>query len=320
MRATGRVPPTLFAALAALPALVTLGSNLWLGRAWDASRTEPGGTTLAGDRDSASGALPTEAWRQLGATFLPAVVDGIWLRAMLDPSQSDASRTGHPPRFHAFMALTELDPAFLDAYFAGANLLAIVHNDGRGALELLERGEEFRTGALVEPLSTLRERTWRSPWVVPLLLAYVHLFELDDLESASWAFANAAAVPGAPPYLQSLSARLAKPGGKLEVGLRILNFNLTTAPSEEVRERLLQRRDSLYLLQYLFDLNRELEAFGRRMGPEPRSPRDRERLWRRFRAETGTPERDPWNGKLFLGPDLKIDSTTPRVPVFGLIR
>ncbi len=247
--------------------------------------------------------------RHFGASSLPAVSDRYWLLAILNSSR-------HGTLAAALHAVTELDPAFMDAYFAGANLLAVLHNDGSGAKAILERGESFRKDPAGEPLATIRNRVWTSAWAIPLLLAYVHLFELDDLESASASFLEAAAIPGSPSYLGRLEQRLRKPGGKFDVGLRLLNFMLTSSPSEESRQALQRKRDSLYLAQYLFDLNRALSGFASRAATT--TPAGRRRIWPRFLREEGVQEKDPWGGTLFLTDAGEVDSTTPRVPVFGL--
>lgn len=255
-----------------------------------------------------------ELLRALTFGHWPAVVDWLWLRALQDDAMSHVPEGTHPKAYYDLDLATELDPAFREAHVHGANFIVVVRDDALGAKELLEKAERFRKERLPGYPQEFKDTYWRQRWMIPIVLAYVHLFELDDLPSAAEAFLEAAKIPGAPPYIESLEKRLRAPGGQYEVGLRLVNMMITQASSDEAKAKLERKRDSVYLLQYLFHLNAELDAFRARPG----APADSGKLWREFKIEKGVADADPWGGTISLDEEGRVVSSTPIEPVFGL--
>ncbi|MCM2276763.1 MAG: hypothetical protein NDJ89_01645 [Oligoflexia bacterium] len=253
--------------------------------------------------------------RILSFGFLPMVIDWRWIQTLLDPAMSRLPRGVHPSLYYELDLVTELDPAFFEVYYTGSQLLAIVRDDVVGARDLLLKADRYRKNELPKQSEEFRTRFWNGGWYLSLTLAYVHLFELGDMPRAAEAFQEAAAQPGAPEYLQKLSERLSKPGGQYEVGLRLLNFMIAQATDDKVKRRLEGQRQSLYVSQYVFDLNHSFDEYRKRF---PRAP-ESSRAWEQYRRDNGLSRaEDPWGGKLMLGPDGRIATSTPHEKVFGL--
>lgn len=177
----------------------------------------------------------------------PLGLDSLWMRTLQDTNLSHVKKGEHPWTYYDYQLITELDPAFGEVYHHGAIVLAVIRNDALGALDLLNQANEFRKTKLRDQPPEVRHGFWQEEWQIPLRLAYVHLFELDDLPSAAVAFQEAAALPGAPQYLMHLSERFKKTDGQYEVGLRLLKFMFESADKPEVKEKFKKKFELLSL-------------------------------------------------------------------------
>lgn len=252
-------------------------------------------------------------FRILSVGHLPAAVDWFWLKSLVDPAANKVPVGMHANLYYNLDLLTDLDPAFFEAYYVGANLLSVIRDDFTGARDLLLKGNAFRKTRLPQYPPEFQSKYWRGQFTIPMLMAYVFLFDLNDMPSARAAFREAAATTGAPPYLAHLSARLEAPGGEYEVSLKLLNFLITTASDPRVRENLEKQRDSLYVGQFVSDLNRSFAGFS--AGKRDLDP---SRRWKAFLEETRTSLTDPWGGQLTLDSSGRIITSTPHQKVFGL--
>lgn len=276
-------------------------------------------------RDLDSAAAPPAVERQskmdpglfkvLTFGHLPAAIDWLWIQTLADPEMSHVPPGRHPSIYYHLDLASDLDPAFYEAYYVGANLIAVVRDDGIGARDLLLKGEGFRKNQLPTYPLEFREKYWKNAWRVPMMLGYVYLFELDDLPRAAAAFGEAAKLTGAPDFLRKLDQRLRKPGGIYETGFRLLGFMIKTAQDQKLAERLQQRWNSLQVSKFMFDLNTSFQEFSSQGKRKPSSPED---LWKRFLEKTGHKDRDSWGGKLSLNEKGRVVTTTPYAKVFGL--
>jgi hypothetical protein len=264
-------------------------------------------------------------FRSLSFGQLPAAIDWVLLKCIQDPTSEHAKKGEHLQVYYDFDVLTELDPSFLNVYTLGANLLAVVHDDGEGALNLLLKGEKFRLNSLKDYPRSFRETYWDQEWQIPLILAYTYLFEIDDLPKAVLAYEEAAAFPRAPEYLRGLVKEFHSKDGQYQVGLRLLTFMINGQKDAVAREKLERRRTSLMVIQYLFDINNRFQDFliqkkfplQKMVGGEELHGM-RSRLWRDFLVTNGISDADPWGGALSLNSDGKIVTSTEYQKVFGL--
>jgi hypothetical protein len=255
---------------------------------------------------------------------LPASIDWVWLKSLQDPSLERVKKGEHLQVYYDLDLLTDLDPLFINAYVVGANVLAVVHNDGLGALSLLLKGEKFRQEELPKYSESFRNRFWEEGWSVPLLLGYTYLFEMDDLPRAAEAYEAASRIPGSPEYLQHLVMRFKQPGGVYEVGLKLTEFLIGSAPDVRTKEKLLQRREALLVGQYLFEADRQFQSFLdhkkilRSGTPSPLELAALKKLWREFLQQGSISETDPWSGTLTVGDNGRVITSTPHQKVLGL--
>jgi hypothetical protein len=252
--------------------------------------------------NSKSDAMSERRWNaQLfkAMTFghLPAAVDWLWLQALLDQNLDHVRPGQHFPVYYDLDLLTDLDPLFYDAYHAGSDILAVIHNDGPGAKNILLKGMKVLKDDVSQRDDHFKNRYWSHPWGLPMMLAYVDLFELNDLPSASSAFIEAAKIPGVPPYVLSLQARLEKPGGQYQVGLHLVDYMLLSArgsKNQKAIDQLEAQKASLEVGRFLFETNLE------------------------YQKSKHYPPQDPWGGTLSLDSNGRIVSSTPHERVFGL--
>lgn len=242
---------------------------------------------------------------------LPAAVDWLVLRFLVDPAYARVTPGTRAPAYYLLDLATELDPFFFDLYVLGGSFLAVVRDDAEGARLLLERGEAFRRRELQSYPPEARARFWPSEWQIPMTLGYVYIYELGDLVRGAEHFLEASKVPGAPPFLSRFAERLRQPDGLYQIGRRLLKFMLEGSRDGEARVRTAFKLRSLEVSHMLFLLNRGFEGYrgARRATPE---------LFRSFLKENGMSEVDPWGGTLALGQDGKIQTSTPRQRVLGL--
>jgi hypothetical protein len=256
-----------------------------------------------------------ELYKVLSFGQLFSATDWIWIASLTGTDISKPKEQAHTNFFYDIDLVTELDPLFAEVYVAGANLLAVVQNDGEGAKTILEKGEKFIKDDLPSLPASYRQAYWQRSWQIPQLLGYVYLFELNDMPSASKYFQEAADISGAPRYLPKLAKRLRQPNGEYEVGLHLLDFMIRGAQDETVIEALEKKKHNLEVGQFLHDVNLKFANYlSRRPGVNVGQ------AWNAFRKTFGISEEDPWGGKLIIESTTppKVISTTPHKRVFGL--
>ncbi len=269
--------------------------------------------------DSAYVELPEshERWnadlfRTLSFGHLPAAVDWLLLRFLLDPAYTHVTGNMRAPVFYDLDLATDLDPLFYDLYVVGGSFLAVVRNDGEGARLILEKGEKFRSEQLPLLPEKFRNRFWPAAWQIPLALGYVYIFEKDDLPKGLEVFERTSRIPGAPDYLKRLAERLKVPGAIFQVGLRMLDTMIDSSRNPEARERLFRRRQSLQVAGFLYHLNGQFLEF-RQKSPAPLAA-----AWKRFLVLHGNSRLDPWGGELSISPTGTILTNTPHEKVLGI--
>lgn len=233
---------------------------------------------------------------------LPAVVDWMWLKTLQDDFLSHVQKGTHPAIFYTLDLITELDPLFMSAYTQGATLVSVIRDDGPGALHLIQKGQHFRHEELSSYDERFKEYYWSSDWQLPLLEAYIYLFDMDDMPHAYESFKEAAEMPGSPKYLPGLIVHLEEPGGEYLVGLRLLQHMIASAKHPEVKERLSRRLDTLKINYFLFDLNQHFLNFLdlRHVSKQNRNSKTLNKYWILFQGTSRISKGDPWVGSFRL--------------------
>ena len=258
-------------------------------------------------------------FKTLSFGHFPAAVDALLLKFLSDPAYIHVMKDEHPPAYFDLDLATDLDPLFYDLYTTGANFIAVVRDDGPGARDLLLKGVHVRDYGL--PSEEFRQKYWSRGWYISSLLGYVYLFELHDIPKASLAFSDGARLPGAHPLLRTLSALLSTEDGQYTAGIRILKVMIEGEKNPESKEKLVAKRDSLFIGQYLCRLNISFQSYlSHRTASRGllRTGSLSRKFWSGFLEAEHLALQDPWGGVLSLSSEGKIESSTPHQKVMGL--
>lgn len=249
----------------------------------------------------------SEAFRLLTIGEWISGIDFLWLRALQDPRIDHVEKGVHPWTFYDYDLITDFDPAYGEIYYHGAMSLVVIRNDISGGLHLLEKANRFRKERLESFSKEYKIKFWEEGFYIPFRLAYVYLFELDNLPRAADYYREAAAMPGSPQYLQNLIKRFNQPDGLYEVGTKLLASLLSSASAPEVKERLERR---LLVLTFKLQL--------RQLNVSWDQARKKKVSFRDFMEFNRIPALDPFGGRLILLPNGQIGTESVLEKVLGL--
>jgi len=255
-------------------------------------------------RDDLSVHWHPDLFRILTFGHAPAAVDFLLIRFLAENNIEHVKPGVKAKVFYYLDLATEIDPAFFALYTAGTSFLVVARNDKESALALITKGEKFRKYQLIDYPEEFRETFWSQPWQIPMIKGYIHLFEFNDLPGATESYLALNTMSGVPDFIRETSERFARSGGIYEVGMNVLRGMILTSTDPEIKRELEKKRESLFLSQYLYQLNDSFKKF--------------KGSWSKFKQEHRVPDQDLWGGKIYLTAEGKIDSTTPRQKVLGL--
>lgn len=226
--------------------------------------------------------------------FSAPLSDFHWVAALQETETRAVGPKEHAKSFYHLAKAVEYDPGYFAVYSFGGAYLAVIRSDKDGAQALLEKGNQYRRTELPQRSVAYREKFWSQAWALPLYLAYVQLFEQNDLPKAAAAFEEASQIPGAPKYLSALRDRLAQPFGQYAVGERLLRHLTETTQDDALKETYSKKLRHLEVAYFMAI--------------------QRDRVAHRLQI----PARDPWGGELRTTPQGEVVTTTAFEPVFGL--
>jgi tetratricopeptide (TPR) repeat protein len=146
---------------------------------------------------------------------------------------------------------TTLDPQFLEPYEYAAVVLPAV--DVKQAIRITKKGIDANPSA----------------WVLYHQLGYIY-WQQRDFEAASEAYGRGAKIPGAPPWMEAMKARMAAEGGSRTTAREIYRRMVQESADEKVRDmarRRLLQIDSFEQREVLQELlNAYQKKFGRCLG------------------------------------------------------
>lgn len=211
------------------PLLILLGGALsvWCLAALGA---RPGAGPHPADASSAAAAVLTPPQlAALAGGFGPALADMDWMRATSVPvDQLDQGRAAE--RLFALLdRVTTLDPAFEPAYHFGALLLSV------GA----------RRPDLSDRLAMRARQRFPRNWSFPFYLAFNAFYHRTDFDQAAVYLDQAAALPGAPPYLADLARRFRDQRQDRAVARELIERMLRVTRDPVLHRRLQARLDQL---------------------------------------------------------------------------
>jgi tetratricopeptide (TPR) repeat protein len=215
---------------------------------------------LASDGEAVLYVRSPEALRRLSLSYESLLADVYWIRAVQHYGGTKLS-TGADKSYSLLYPLldltTSLDPQFSIAYHFGSLFLAEPPPGGPGrpdlAIALLEKG--------------LRQNP--SSWEFTQAIGFVHYWWYQDYPAAAEWFRRAAAMPGAPVWMQPLAAVTLAEGGRRD-GSRLLWQQIArTAQDDWFKAEATRRLAQLDALDQIDQLTAVARAYETRFAAPP---------------------------------------------------
>jgi hypothetical protein len=193
--------------------------------------------------------------------FREVASDFIWLQVIQVTGERQVSQEAGQWIARALDVVTTLDPKFVKAYEIGGIALCTVVAMPEESNRLLEKGMLHNPQA----------------WTLPFLLGINHYFEFVDDEKAAEFMAKAARLPGAPPNVPRIAARLLVSARAPQQAVELLANVYEETTDENVRLLLEQRLKETIVER---DLQILEQAIGRYQAEYARRPSRLEELVR----------------------------------------
>lgn len=201
------------------------------------------------------GPLPDgHALRVLSLGFDRIVADLFWIRTLYYMGDERSYAAGYPAAARLANLVTDIDPQFRTVYAVMPGALSGLARDPAAAVALLEKGIEH-----VEY------------WKLHFYLGFDYYFWFLDFARAAEQMQIAATLPGGPPYLPLLTARLHAEAGSPETAMLFIKGRLENASTPEEREQLEKRYWDLWITR---DLRRIDDALAEWSVENPKPPGD----------------------------------------------
>jgi tetratricopeptide (TPR) repeat protein len=150
---------------------------------------------------------------------------------------------------------TTLDPQFLDPYEYAAIVLPAI--DVQEAIRITQKGIEANPNA----------------WKLYHHLGYIY-WQQRDYQAASEIYGRGAQVPGAPPWMQAMKAKMAADGGSRTTGREIYTRMFEQSTEDQVKDMARRRLLQLDSLDQRDALRKILSGYQTRVGKCPSSWRE----------------------------------------------
>jgi tetratricopeptide (TPR) repeat protein len=170
-------------------------------------------------------------------------------------------------------AATALDPQFMEPFQYAAVVLPAVDKDA--AIRILKKGIAANPSA----------------WKLYHNLGFIH-WQQKDFSAAREAYSQGATIPGAPPWMEAMKARMASEGGSRDTAREIYTRMYEQATDEKVKDMARKRLMQLASMDDRDVLRRLMEAYRSRVGRCPSTWGDLESVLRALRVRvdaTGAP-------------------------------
>jgi hypothetical protein len=229
--------------------------------------------------------------------FRNFLADLQWLEAVQVAGSSRMSSADYDRLDVLVRTVNNFDPKFVVPYLLGGLVLGDSPRHVPEALKTLERGS----------------RNFPDDWRFPFYIGYTQYFSLGNPVDGGKGIEAAARIPGSPPYLPFLAARMFSEGRKPETALAFLEEIMKQETDPARREVIRRRLPEVVMERDIQDLERAVDAYRLRFGSLPGDLSDLvpAGFVRRLPAE-------PHGGRYLLGPDgsVRSDRKTQRLRVF----
>lgn len=163
-------------------------------------------------------------------------------------------------------AATTLDPQFMEPFQYAAVVLPSVDKDA--AIRILKKGIAANPSA----------------WTLYHNLGFIY-WQQKDFTAAQEAYGQGAAIPGAPPWMEAMKARMASEGGSRDTAREIYTRMDEQAADDQVKDMARKRLMQLDSMDERDALRRLMAAYKANTGRCPASWRDLENVLRAFRVK-----------------------------------
>ncbi|MGE5189131.1 MAG: hypothetical protein ACM3NF_03630 [Gemmatimonadota bacterium] len=264
------------------------------------ARRAAGGDALRRDAAGAGGGgLLKEISRRpaLALGFRNSLADLVWLEAVQISGERRLTRAAYDRLYHLVDSVIDFDPRFKVPYLLGGITLSDSPEHAGQAIGLMDRGR----------------RVFPADWEFPFYTGYVRYFCLADPAGGGREFETAARLPGSPPYLPLLAARMLAEGGRPETALLLLEEMIKDETNPGRRWAIERRIREVTVERDLLVLERAAADYRGRTGTFPRRLDDlvAAGLLRRIPEE-------PFGGRYLIGPggEIRSDRMAYRLKVF----
>jgi tetratricopeptide (TPR) repeat protein len=162
-------------------------------------------------------------------------------------------------------AATTLDPQFMEPFQYAAVVLPSV--DKEAAIRILKKGIAANPSA----------------WKLYHNLGFIY-WQQKDFSAAREAYAQGATIPGAPPWMEAMKARMAREGGSRDTAREIYTRMYEQAADDKVRDMARKHLMQLASMDDRDALRRVMEAYKAKVGRCPSTWRDMENVLRALRV------------------------------------
>jgi hypothetical protein len=165
---------------------------------------------------------PSGTWvREAALGDAVALADLLWLRAVQYYGEHRQTDNVFTRLAHVFEILTDLDPAFRNAYVFGGTSLCQEGKQFAAGVRLLEKGGRHNP----------------KDWIYPFELGFVHYVGRRDLTRATFEFAQAARTPGAPELASRFAAWSGQRAGYEESAFELWQHVAATTQNRHLRDK-----------------------------------------------------------------------------------
>lgn len=164
----------------------------------------------------------------LSGGFAPALADAYWIRAAAI-SADELDGPAADRLYNLLDRVTALDPGFEPAYHQGALLLSVA----------------ARRPDLSDRLLQKARKAFPDVWAFPFYLGFNAFYHRTDFPEAARYMAEAARLPGSPPFLGALAERFADETRNREVARELVERMLRVTRDPVIHQRLLERHRTL---------------------------------------------------------------------------
>lgn len=247
--------------------------------------------------------------RRVSLGFNGLAADWYWMRSLQyvghkvlnapeDVSIDDLSQLNLKLLAPLLDTATTLDPEFLDPYEYAAIVLPAV--DVKEAIRITQKGIEANPNA----------------WRLHQHLGYIY-WQQRDYQAASEVYGRGAQIPGVPPWMEAMKAKMAAEGGSRDLAREIYTRMYEQSADEKVKEMAAKRLIQLDSLDQREGLKKFLLAYKSRVGKCPASWKDLDQSFRAYRIPVGAagapldPTGAPYvlrseNCEIELGPESQV--------------